>query len=155
MEHKCGVAPRSRRPGIDRRLLAWGWLSGLIVGGGAYLALLALPSAYVTDAWIQIASFLLGLLQGVRSRSAWWRAVPLGTIGTVASFIVVAGPEANEPVASALRLLAYVMIMNTPGFVAAVVGLLVRIVSERLTGRMRLSHPNDSRASSARSENMS
>ena len=122
---------------------------------GPYLALLALPSAYVTDAWIQIASFLFGLLQGVRSRSAWWGAVPLGTIGTVASFIVAPGPEANEPVASSQRLLAYVIIMNTPGFVAAVVGLLVRIVSERLIGRVRLSHESDSTASRARSETMS
>lgn len=148
------VALRSRQPGIDRLLLAWGWLSGLGVGGGAYLALLALPSAYVTDAWIQIASFLLGLLQGVRSRSAWWRAVPLGTTGTVASFIAAAGPEANEPVASALRLLAYVIIMNTPGFVAALIGLLVRIVGERLIGRMRSSHESDSTVSRDRSETM-
>lgn len=137
---RAGVrgADSGHRRGI-RLSRAWGWLTGLIVGGGAYLALLALPVDSMNPALVQGGSFVLGALQSVRSRPTWWYAVPLGTGGSVVGFIVAAGPEVNEPVVSALRLLAYVILMNTPGIIAAVIGLVVRLGGERLLDRARLS----------------
>jgi hypothetical protein len=116
---------------------AWGWVSGLIVGGGWYLALLAVPGDYVTEAGLLTTLFLLGVLQGRRSRLMWLWAVPLGTIGTVTTFVLSAGLDAESPLRWPLRLLAYVVIMNLPGYKAALIGLLARIVGERVSAQIR------------------
>src|SRR5512132_1084258 len=116
---------------------AWGCVSGLIVGGGAYLALLAVPSDYITQTGLFTTLFLLGLFQGTRSRFAWLWAVPLGAIGTVATFVLSAGLDAESPMKWPLRLFAYVVIINTPGYWAALFGLLARIVGERVSAEMR------------------
>lgn len=115
------------RAGLFSLPVAWGAVTGIAVGGGAYLAVLAVPEASITHARLLITFFVLGLLQGARSRAAWPWALPLGTIGTVASFILAAGPDETAPVRSALRLLVYVVVINTPGFTAALSGLLVRL----------------------------
>lgn len=122
----------SRHAGLSRLRLAWGAATGVIVGGGTYLAVLAVPEAYITRARLLTTFFVLGLLQGARSRVAWPWALPLGTISTVGSFIFAAGPDYSAPVGSALRLLAYVIINNASGFIAALTGVLVRVVGERV-----------------------
>jgi len=121
--------------------VAWGAVTGIAVGGGAYLAVLAVPEASITHARLLITFFVPGLLQGARSRAAWPWALPLGTIGTVASFIIAAGPDETAPVRSALRLLVYVVVMNTPGFTAALTGLLVRLAGERAFTSARARRP--------------
>ena len=122
---------------MSARSAVWGWVSGLTVGGGAYLALLIVPSGYITGGRVLTFLFLLGVLQGSRGRFIWLWAVPLGTIGTVATFVLSAGPDAESPLKWPLRLLAYVVIINTPGYLAALLGLLARIVGERVGARMQ------------------
>ena len=108
------------------------WLTGLVVGGGAFLAMLLVPAAYITRTRLLSVLFLLGVLQGTSSRPAWWRAVPLGTLGAAGGYV---GPDAATPLASALRILAHVVVVNTPGLLAALLGLSVRIVAERVVAR--------------------
>jgi hypothetical protein len=140
-EEWSGAQPEVAKYGhgsqMSAQSTAWGWVSGLIVGGGAYLALLALPSDYITQTRLLTTLFLLGLLQGTRSRFVWLWAVPLGTIGTVATFVLVARLDAESPLKWPLRLLAYVAIINTPGFMAALIGLLARIVGERVSAQTK------------------
>lgn len=136
------AAPLSRHADIASALaLAWGAATGIMVGGGSYLAVLAVPDAYLTPARLLTTFFVLGFLQGARSRAAWLWALPLGTTGTVASFIIAAGPDETAPVGSALRLLVYVVIVNTSGFTAALTGLLVRLAGERALTSARARPP--------------
>jgi hypothetical protein len=67
----------------------------------------------------------------------WLWAVPLGTIGTVMTFVLSAGLDADSPLKSPLRLLAYVAIINIPGYAAASLGLLARIVGDHMSAQIR------------------